>query len=279
MPTQKKYAFFALVTLCVCVLALYIYRHRQGETGRIDSLLISVAGGVQKNFFFLGRGGRSVFDHYFSLVNTQKRNEELEKELASLTTRLALMKEMESENERLRQGLDLRKQISPTLKAAHVIAHDISQDYYGLRIDLGSEGGLKPGMGVISPSGVVGRILRVTPHYADVVTVLDPTSNIDVVIQRSRVRGILSGLAGALACKLKYVDRLDDVTKDDTVVASDFGQVFPKGTLVGYVSAVAPDRNGVIQTVTVKSAVDIYRLEEVLIVFPPPESAKTPKQS
>jgi rod shape-determining protein MreC len=119
----------------------------------------------------------------------------------------------------------------------------------------------------------------VTPNYADVVTVLDPTSNVDIVVQRSRVRGILSGLEGELSCTLKYIDRLDDVLKDDTVVASGFGNIFPKGLLVGQVTSVTPDRNGVIKAVTVKTAVDIYRLEEVFIVVPPPEPEKAAKQS
>lgn len=279
MPTQKKYAFFALVTLCVCVLALYIYRHRQGETGRIDSFLIAVTGGLQKNFFFLGKGGRTIFDHYLMLVNTKKHNEVLERELGYLKTKLAAMQEVDLENARLRHSLDFRSDLTQKLVAAHVVAHDISSDYFGVRIDKGSEHGVVAGMGVISPSGLVGRVLRVASGYSDVLTVLDPTSNVDVVIQRSRVRGVLSGHTGDLSCQLKYIDRLDDVVNQDTVVASGFGNIFPKGLLVGYVTGVTPDRNGVIKNVTVKSAVDIYRLEEVFIVVPPPEPEKTAKQS
>jgi rod shape-determining protein MreC len=261
------------------VLALYIYRHRKGETGRIDSLLISVAGGLQKNFFFLGRGGRAVLDNYLMLVNAQKRNESLEKEVGYLRTKLTALQEVEAENGRLRRGMDLKSEVSPHLIAAHVVAHDISADYYGVRIDRGSEQGIAPGMGVISPSGLVGKVLRVASGYADVLTVREPTSNVDVVIQRSRVRGILSGQSGELGCTIKYVDRQDDVRPEDVVVASGFGNVFPKGLLVGYVKSVSPDRNGVIQSVTVKSAVDIYRLEEVFIVVPPPQPEKVAKQS
>ncbi|MBY0369277.1 rod shape-determining protein MreC [bacterium] len=279
MPTQKKFAFFGMMTLCVCVLALYIYRHRQGETGRIDSVLISVSGGLQQNFFFLGKGGRSIIDHYLTLVNTQKRNEALEKEVEYLRTKVTALQEVDLENGRLRKGLDFRSDLTQKLLAAHVIANDISTDYFALRIDRGSRDGIRPGMGVISPSGLVGRILRVTNDYSDVLTLLDPTSNVDVVIQRSRARGVLSGKAGEVRCSMKYIDRLDDVTSSDTVVASGFGNVFPKGLLVGYVTDVEPDRNGVIKNVTVKSAVDIYRLEEVFIVLPPAESEKAAKQS
>jgi rod shape-determining protein MreC len=213
------------------------------------------------------------------LVNAQKRNESLEKEVGYLRTKLTALQEVEAENGRLRRGMDLKSEVSPHLIAAHVVAHDISADYYGVRIDRGSEQGIAPGMGVISPSGLVGKVLRVASGYADVLTVRDPTSNVDVVIQRSRVRGILSGQSGELGCTIKYVDRQDDVRPEDVVVASGFGNVFPKGLLVGYVKSVSPDRNGVIQSVTVKSAVDIYRLEEVFIVVPPPQPEKVAKQS
>ena len=55
--------------------------------------------------------------------------------------------------------------------------------------------GVHVGMGVISPNGLVGRVLRVARHYADVLTLVDPTSNIDVVVSSAagRVGIILSG--------------------------------------------------------------------------------------
>jgi rod shape-determining protein MreC len=275
VPTKKKYAFLALCTLSICILAFYIHRHRQGQTGRIDNILISGTGALQKHFFYFSEGAHTIVDHYLMLVNAKKHNEELEKEVGELRSRLAALEEVQLENERLRQSLDFRKDIAQPLLSAHVIGHDVSVDYSGIRVDKGTSDGIKVGMGVISHQGVVGRVQRVTSKYADILTLVDPVSNIDAVIQRSRARGIISGQSKALTCKLKYVDRLDDVAVNDTVVSSGFGNIFPKGLLVGYVTAVIPNPNGILQTVTVKSAVDIYRLEEVFIVFPPAEPEKT----
>jgi rod shape-determining protein MreC len=275
MPNQRKYAFFALVTLCVCVLALYIHRHRQGQTGKIDNALISVAGGVQKTFFYFTQGTRQILDHYLFLVNAQKQNDELRKELDLLRTKLTQLQEVELENARLRDALEFRSRAEQPLLAAHVVAHDVSADYFGVRVDKGAKQGVRVGMGVISPSGLVGRVLRVAPNYSDVLTLVDPTSNIDGIIQRSRARGIISGQAKQLTCRMKYLDRLEDVAVNDVVVSSGFGNIFPKGLLVGYVTSVVPSPNGILQNVTVKSAVDIYRLEEVFIVFPPAEPEKT----
>lgn len=271
---DKKYTLLAVITISICVLSLYIYRHRQGQTGAIDNFIMNVTGSMQKNLFYFGKGTRTVFDHYFFLVGVQKRNEELEKEILVLKADLTKLKEADSENMRLRGFLEFKKQVDHTLLPAHVIAQDVSADYVGLRIDKGSLEGVQVGLAVVSPQGVVGRILRVSPYFSDVVSIVDPTSNIDVVVQRSRSRGILSGQAKKLNCKLKYIDRNEDIQVDDVLVSSGFLGVFPKGLLVGTVLSVAPNPSGVMQNIIVKSAVDIYRLEEVQIAFPPKEPKK-----
>jgi rod shape-determining protein MreC len=274
VPGQRKYAFIAVVTLSICVLALYIHRHREGKTGRIDNLLISSAGAMQRPFFFLSHRLRSGIEHYFLLVNTKRRNEELEVEVGSLRNKMTALQDLELENQRLREALDFKKKTDFKLMAAHVIAHDVSNDYFEIRLDRGAEEGVRKGMGVISSGGVVGRVLHVTPHYSDVLTLVDPTSNIDALVQRSRARGIISGQSKHLTCKMKYVDRLDDVAVSDTVLSSGFDDIFPKGLVMGYVTSVTPSANGILQSVTVKSAVDVFRLEEVFIVFPPGQPEK-----
>lgn len=275
MPTQRKYAFFALITVSVCILALYIHRHRQGQTGRVDNILIGTAGGVQKHFFYMGQGLQSLVDGYFFLVDAKKTAENLQKQNDELQAKLTSMQDVQLENTRLRDALQFKTTITLPLLAAHVVAHDVSSDYLGIRIDRGEVDGIRAGMGVIAPGGVVGRVLRVTANYSDVLALADPTSNVDVLIQRSRARGILSGQAKQLTCKLKYIDRLDDVQVEDTLVTTGFENVFPAGLLVGHVTAVIPNSNGILQTVTVKTAVNIYRLEEVFVVLPPAESKKT----
>lgn len=275
MPTQRRYALFLLLTLTVCTLAIYIHRHRQGQTGRIDNLIIGTTGALQKTLFYFSHGTRTLLDNYIFLVNVKKKNEELARDLEGLKARLASMQETEQENLRLREALAFKGDVSEKLIAAHVIAHDVSSDYVGIRIDRGSDDGVQLGMGVISASGVVGRVHRVSPRHCDVMTLVDPASAIDGIIQRSRARGIVAGESKELTCRMKYVDRLDDVAVNDAVLSTGFGGIFPKGLLIGYVSAVIPSSNGILQTVNLKSAVDIYRLEEVFVVIPSEQQQKT----
>lgn len=272
MAGQRKYTFFGFLTISICVLALYIHRHRDGRTGKIDNILISTSGSIQEYLFYFTHGSRTLVDNYFLLVNTKKRNQELEEEVGRLRNQIATMDNVASENRRLRDALDFKQATSQKLVSAHVIAHDVSSDYFGVRIDKGSEDGVRAGMGVVSHHGVVGRIHRVAKHFSDVLTLIDPTSNVDGVIERSRARGVISGQSKQLTCRMKYIDRLDDVQANDTVVSSGFGGIFPKGLLIGNVISVVPSSAGILQTVTVKAAVDIYRLEEVFVVFPSGES-------
>jgi len=264
----------ALLSGVTCIVALYVHVHRQGRTTWIDNGIISATGGLQSLVSNFGLGIKNIADHYILLVNAKKRNEELETEVGQLWTKVISQDEILLENKRLQEQLNFKSKEKETLVAARVVAHDVSPDFLGIRIDRGSNDGVQLGMGVVHTRGVVGRVHRITSFYSDVLTILDPSSNIDVIVQRSRARGILSGQSKQLSCKLKYIDRLDDVMINDTLVSTDFGHVFPKGLLVGTVTAVIPNSNGILQTVAVKSGIDIYRLEEVFLVFPPKQPEK-----
>lgn len=274
MATGRKYYLLALLSGLTCVVALYIHVHRQGRTTWIDSSIISITGAIQDTYSGMGRGVKGAVDHYFLLVNVKKQNEELQQEVGSLRSKVVAQDEIVLENKRLQELLALKQKEKENFLSARVVAHDVSPDFLGIRIDRGSLDGVSIGMGVIHNGGVVGRVLRVTPQYSDVMTLLDPSSSIDVIVQRSRARGILSGQSKSLSGKLKYIDRLDDVMVNDTLVSTDFGHIFPKGLLVGTITAVIPNSNGILQTISVKSSVDIYRVEEVFLVFPPKQSEK-----
>lgn len=271
MVKGSKFSILAAATTVVCLFALYIHSHRRGQTGKIDNFLISLGGSLQRSVFYFTQGARTIVDNYFILVDLKKNNSELSRRIATLQSKVASLEEVEKENDRLRTALDFRKIEGMKLVAANVVAHDVSNDYVGIRIDKGTLDGVREGMGVLSPQGVVGRIYRISDGFSTVLTLVDPTSSIDGVVQRSRTRGIVSGQVGNLSTRMRYVDRLEDVVAGDTVVSTGFGWIFPPGLLIGYVTEVIPSPNSIVQSVILRPAVDIYRLEEVFIAFPPAE--------
>jgi rod shape-determining protein MreC len=126
---------------------------------------------------------------------------------------------------------------------------------------------------VITDQGVVGRVIETSWHVSRILLVTDTNSNIDGLIQSSRVQGILQG-AGASGCALKYVAKTEDVKAGDVVLSSGLVVTFPKGLMLGVVTRADKKDSGLFQKIDVAPAVDFARLEEVLVLLIQPESEK-----
>src|SRR6202041_3459196 len=140
---------------------------------------------------------------------------------------------------------------------------DRSHDFY---IDKGWRDGRKPDMEVITAEGIVGKVRDVFPHTAQVLAVNDTTSGAGVILETTRIRGILRGDPNGL---LEIVDILADkrIQKGEVVLTAGGDQVFPRGLPVGIVDQVVPDplRDSFIN-VMVTPAAHLDRLDEVLVV-------------
>ena len=151
--------------------------------------------------------------------------------------------------------------------AAEVIGSDATGLARTLMISQGEDEGLKLGMAVLSNQGIVGKIIAVSPSSSKVLLIHDHNSALDAFDQRSRARGIISGVVDS-GMVMKYVERGEDVKIGDTVISSGFDGIFPRGLLVGRVTAV--ERKGLFLNVELATAVDFRRLEQVLVVTQPP---------
>ena len=112
---------------------------------------------------------------------------------------------------------------------------------------------------VLGDESVIGRIDKVSGHYAKVILVTDINSKIPVVIERTRVRGILSG-NNTVFPQLLFTRSTSDIQEGDVVVTSGVGGMFPSGLPIGFVNSI---KNGVID---VETMADISRVEYVRIV-------------
>jgi rod shape-determining protein MreC len=132
-------------------------------------------------------------------------------------------------------------------------------------IDKGSSDGVRKGMAVVTPLGVVGQVVGVTSHAAKVLLLTDPNSGIDVLVQRTRSRGIVSGSLDS-GTVLKYVKRSEDIQEGDRLITSGIDGIFPKGMMVGTVIKVRKQHLGLFQFIEVLPAVQTARIENVLVV-------------
>ena len=161
--------------------------------------------------------------------------------------------------------------------AARVIGVDATSWFRSITIDRGSSEQIREGMAVVSAYGVVGRIVTCTPHSSRVLLVVDASSKLSTLIERTRARAICRGDGDSMS--LDYLPLTDDVQVGDLLVTSGLGGGFPKGLIVGAVTRVDKRGYDMFQTVKVEPAVDFEHLEEVLVIFsaetsplPPPAS-------
>lgn len=212
-------------------------------------------------------------DKYDTLAGFRSENERLRKRIQALEIERQKLLEAQATNSRLKQLLDFRGQLHGTAITASIIANSATTWFKSCVLDKGSADGVRKGMAVVTPLGVVGQVVSVTPHTAKVLLLTDPNSGIDVLVQRTRARGIVSGSLenGPV---LKYVKRSEDIQEGDRLITSGTDGVFPKGMLVGAVIKVTKQHIGLFQFIEVLPAVQPARIEEVLVVGSASDAAK-----
>lgn len=262
---KKKIAALSFGLLC-CSLLLTAYSARHPSFARVGtSTLCEVVAPLHAAIDFADDVTRSVWSGYVGLVNVSEDNKKLRAQISELDGERALLEEFKRENERLRALLDLNSVSQLRGVAANVIGDEPSGWGQGVIVNKGSLLGIRVGMAVVHPRGVVGQVVAVSPNYSHVLMITDHSSGVDVMTQDSRVRGVVEGV-GADHCELRYVSKQTPVRVGDTVVTSGMDGVFPKGLIVGSVSKVAVETGTLLQNVEVKVSVDLDRLEEVLVV-------------
>ena len=268
--------FIILLLLFALVLMSLRAKQRKGVEF-FDALLMEICFPFQKASTLVIKTVQGTFQQYIFLVNLEKENRALKKRIAELEEENHRIKEMKLANERLRQLLSFREKNSPSMIGAEVIGQDPSSWFKSITIDRGERDGVKKGMAVISPAGVIGQILKTAPHYATVLLITDYSSAIDSIVERTRAKAIVEG-KGENRCRLKYLLRADEVALGDVVVTSGLGGNFPKGLMVGEIKKVDKKGHGVFQFAELIPSVDMTQLEEVFIIMEPPSPTQPPEE-
>jgi len=164
--------------------------------------------------------------------------------------------------------LGLKQQLPLEFKAARVVVNIRKAPFGGMVLDQGRDAGLVPDQGVICPEGVVGRIWSTSKHQASLLPLDAYNSSTAVMLGRSRATGVLQGVGPNLA-ELRYVGIQEVVQPGEPVYTSGLDGVYPRGLLVGSVSAVQPRDTELRIQVALAAPMDKVHL--VLILPPRPQ--------
>ncbi|MFQ5989843.1 MAG: rod shape-determining protein MreC [Candidatus Methylomirabilales bacterium] len=206
-----------------------------------------------------------IWHNYVDLRLVRQENLRLKDEIEAYQARIRALEEARRENQRLKALLDLRKDKAFRFVATRVMGRDTTNWFHSLLIDQGSRHRMEQHMAAVAPGGLVGQVVDVGPLSARVQLITDPASSVGVLLQTSRVTGLLVGTQfGRL--RIKYLPIRAEVGVGEVVVTSGLGGVYPKGILVGKVVAVDKRSGALFQEATVEPSIDFSRLEEVLVI-------------
>jgi rod shape-determining protein MreC len=216
---------------------------------------------------------RNGWSNYVALRGVRGENERLKRTVAELEVKLQQEHGLAARSQQLQALLNLQTEaVLPTL-AAEVIAGNQDQVLRSVTINRGSAEGVLADMAVLAPGGVVGRVIApVARHAARVQLIIDRNAAAGALVERTRSGGIAVGAEGNPPLRMELVSNLSDVKAGDNVVASGVDGIFPKGYLIGRVEQ-AERGAGLYLTITVRPAVNLSNLEEVLVVLIPPRAA------
>jgi rod shape-determining protein MreC len=209
---------------------------------------------------------RRVWDRYFELVGVREECERLKEMLAEARMEKSRYLESEMAVKRLQELLEMKSQFPHRLLPAQVAAHDPSDWSQTIIINKGRKDGVAKGMAVIDAEGIVGHVIKDFDWSAQILLLLDQSSAVDALVQRTRFRGVVEG-ESTQACSFKYVVRKADIRVGDTLISSGLDRVFPKGLRVGTVTSVSRPVSGLFQKVKIQPFVDFAKIEEVLVVL------------
>jgi rod shape-determining protein MreC len=211
-------------------------------------------------------GAQYVWSNYFYLRDVRRQNQDLEQTIGRLRLEQAALLEDARQGERLQAMLGFEEKYIYSTVAAQDIGSSGSAMSHVFYIDKGAKDRLKPDMAVITPDGIVGKVRDVFPHSAQVLAINDQTSGAGVILETTRIRGILRGDADG---QLMIVGILADerIKPGETVLTAGGDLVFPRGLPVGVVDKVVRDpvRDAFID-IMVKPASHLDRLDEVLVI-------------
>ena len=268
MFSKKMFLIVGVIILITVNVILLSFSSKSQSTFGLGRVGLSLVSPFQELVTRSIRFARDIWEHYFSLVSVAHENENLKKSLNQFVAKSNQWHEIDLANARLRNLLNFQKAPTNKVVAAEVIGKDPSGWFKTIIIDKGKSDGLKKGLSVVLPAGIVGQVIETTSHYSKVMLVIDRNSAVDALVQRSRARGIIKG-ESADQCRFEFVLRKHDVQIGDTVIASGLDGVYPKGLRIGRVADISQRNADIFYEIAVAPFVDYEKLEEVLVIIPP----------
>ncbi len=264
---RHKNATILAVVLVAQILGLATQIRRPTESGPVRLIrqwAVALITPFGRGFVYSEQWGRHAWRDYFYLRGVRHENIELREQIERMRLEQIRLEQDAAQARRIQALLQFKEQYISQTVAAQVIGSSGSETSHIIYIDRGSSAGVESNMAVITPEGIVGKVLRVYPSTSQVLEITDQTSGVGATLVKSRLQGILKGQSAGNP-NLAYIMADESVVPGEDVITSGGDRIFPKGLPIGKVAAVSLGRD-LFLNVRVTPSANLGRLEEVLVI-------------
>ena len=262
MKTRK----FALLVSAVAVCLLLLTLQTRGYGASAADLVAFVTTPIQAGLAKAHRSAVAAWETYLDWKNVRAENRRVREENQRLRIEALRVGETDDENRRLRRLLVLQERLPLATVAGEIIARDWGGWIRALTVNRGRGDNIARLTAVISPDGLIGRVVEVRPGASIIQVLTDPTSTVGAHVVRTRTPGIVEGEpSGAL--RFKYMARDGaSIQIGDVLVTSGQGGLFPRGIPIGRVRAVEDRGSALFHYAVLTPAVNFSKVDEVLLI-------------
>jgi len=216
---------------------------------------------VESTFAWMGR-----------YLRVLERNDELRRENIRLSSQVARTRAIRQRNKELKRLLNLTDSSDTPLRTARIVTKDIFQNKNLLTLDVGRADGVSEGMPVVHERGIVGTVVLVNDHYAQVMPFLNTDFRVPGTVLPLQAEGIVRWDGERLnRLKLDHVVKTEPVEVGQQVVTSGHSNVFPSGRRIGTVDSVASPPGRTELQIFLRPAVPLYEIGHAVVILQPPD--------
>jgi len=260
-----------LLVLLALNFGLMTWNAKDADSGQpvVKAWAQSLFSPVQSATSGVGGAGLGFFRGLSEMRTAQAENEQMRRRLAEVENELREARRARDENERLKKLLDFTKDLSYQSIPARVVARDPSVWFNSLIINRGTTSGVDLDMPVVTPEGIVGRVVGVGPVSAQVMLITDERSAAGAVVGQlgeSNAVGSVRGYGKNGLLDMRYVSGLEAVKAGDYVVTTGQDRIYPQGLSVGTVVEVTAGSATTPHVIRVKPGARLDSLQEVAVL-------------
>ncbi|HVM87646.1 MAG TPA: rod shape-determining protein MreC [Puia sp.] len=256
----RRYFNFLFFLVLQIIALSFLFRYNKFHQAAFSNVSAEITGRINAKY--------NGIEYYFSLKSTNdalvKENEKLNQLLKSSYEAPGLLNKLMTDTVMIDSLKKIQKYV---YREAKVVASSVASQTNYLTIHRGSSQDIKPNMGVISPSGIVGTVVSTSPNFAIVMSMLHRQYTVVVKLKNGGERGKVEwdGVDPSFVT-LRDIPKSAKMNTGDSIVTSETSSLFPPGILVGTVNEIVDDKSSNFYVVRLKTATNFYNVQYVYVI-------------